>query len=96
VIVAALSVCACRRSVTRAECATMLGRYVEMTASQDPSLAALTGAQAAEVRAQIVAQKRVSPEFARAEEQCTREVSRAEYECAMGAKTPNDWEACIE
>jgi hypothetical protein len=87
---------ACREKVTHAECSQMLGRYVDMTAAQDPSLAALPPEQAIDVRAEIVAEKRASPEFARAEDQCMREVSRTELKCAMKAKTPNDWEACVE
>ena len=34
--------------------------------------------------------------YRRAQQQCAREVTRREYACAMDAKTPNDWEACIE
>ena len=38
----------------------------------------------------------LSPAYRQAEAQCAREVTRKEYACAMSAKTPNDWEACIE
>jgi hypothetical protein len=34
--------------------------------------------------------------YRRAEAQCKDEVSRKEWDCAMEAGTPNDWEACIE
>ena len=34
--------------------------------------------------------------YRRVQEQCEAEVSRREYDCAIAAKTPNDWEACIE
>jgi hypothetical protein len=87
---------ACREKVTRPECGQMLRRYVEMTAAQDPSLAGLSPEQASDLKAEIVAEKKASPEFARAEEQCLREVSRTELACAMKAPTPNDWEACVE
>jgi hypothetical protein len=87
---------ACREKVTRAECARMLGHYVEMNAAQDPSLAGLTPEQATDVRAEIVAEKRAGADFARAEEQCMREVTRTELECALKTSTPNDWEACVE
>ena len=87
---------ACRDKVTRGECARMLERYVELSAAQDPTLVGLPPSQADEVRAERVAEKRASKEFARAEEDCMRDVSRKELECAMAAKTPNDWEACVE
>jgi hypothetical protein len=74
----------------------MLSRYVEMTAAQDPSLAGLSPEQAGDARAEMVAQKRAGPNFARAEEQCMHEVTRSELGCALKAQTPNDWEACIE
>jgi hypothetical protein len=74
----------------------MLDRYVEMTAARDPSLAGLGEAQAAELRAAMIASKKLDAAYERARAQCEAEVSRAEYECAMKAPTPNDWEACIE
>ena len=40
--------------------------------------------------------KPIEAAYRHAEDQCSREVTRKEYACAMSAKTPNDWEACIE
>jgi hypothetical protein len=74
----------------------MLDHYVEMTAARDPSLAGLPEAQAAEMRDAMRVAKRREPAYDRARAQCMEEVSRSEYECAMKAPTPNDWEACIE
>ncbi len=34
--------------------------------------------------------------YRRAQEQCAREVTRGELVCALNAKSPNEWEACIE
>lgn len=74
----------------------MLDRYVDMTAAQDPALAGLPEPEAAELRAAKRASKRLDATYARSLAQCQSEVSRGEYDCAMAAKTPNDWEACIE
>jgi hypothetical protein len=41
-------------------------------------------------------QKALPAAYKKAQEQCSREVTRKEYACAMDAKSPNDWEACIE
>ena len=40
--------------------------------------------------------KKGDKSFRQVEEQCQREVSRSEYDCAMKANGPNEWEACIE
>jgi hypothetical protein len=86
----------CQKGPSVEECGTMLDRYVDMTAGQDPAFAGLAEERAALLRASKRAQKRLEASYTRALTQCQREVSRAEYECAMKAKTPNDWEACIE
>jgi len=86
----------CKPRPTADECAQMLDRYVDMTAAEDPSLVGLDGNEAAELRAAKRASKRLEPTYARSLAQCQSEVSRSEYDCAMAAKTPNDWEACIE
>jgi hypothetical protein len=74
----------------------MLDRYVEMTVRADPALAGAPEAQATEIRETLRARKRGEPAYQKARMQCEREVTRPEYECAMKAPTPNDWEACIE
>ena len=95
---AALVTCAaaCKRPPSTEECGRMLDRYVDMTAGRDPALAGLPETRAAEVRDAKRAAKRLEPSYGRSLEQCRSEVSRAEYDCAMAAPTPNDWEACIE
>ncbi len=86
----------CHRRVTRAECDAMLDRYVDMTLGDDPALAKVPPEQRAEASAAALADKREQPEYRRREAQCLREVGRDEYDCAMKAPTPNEWEACIE
>ena len=79
-----------------AECMQMLDRYVDMTIAGDPKLAHLPAAQAAVVRDMKREVKKGEKSYRRVEQQCEAEVSRHEYDCAMAAPTPNDWEACIE
>lgn len=95
-LVAPLAMASCRRPVTGEECAAMLDRYVDMTISADPMLAQLPPAQADAAREMKKALKKGEKSYAKVQARCEREVSRREHDCAMDAKTPNDWEACIE
>ncbi len=74
----------------------MLDHYLDMTIAADPMLAAMAPAQAAVVRDMKRELKKGEKSYRQVQEQCEAEVSRHEYDCAMGTKTPNDWEACIE
>lgn len=89
-------VAGCSKGPSVEECGSMLDRYVDMTAGQDPAFAGLSEDRASLLRASKRVQKRLEASYTRALGQCQREVSRTEYECAMKAPTPNDWEACIE
>jgi hypothetical protein len=40
--------------------------------------------------------KKAERSYAQVEAQCETEVSRSEYDCAMKANVPDEWEACIE
>jgi hypothetical protein len=81
---------------TPAECGQMLDRYLDMTIAADPALVALPPAQAELAREMKKETKKGDASYRRVAEQCQREVSRAEYDCAMKANGPNEWEACIE
>jgi hypothetical protein len=93
---ALLVLASCHRGVQREECMGMLDRYVGMKVAEDPGLAHLEDAQAAATRDARIGDQRSTLAYARSLQRCEREVSRAEFDCAMNAKTPNDWEACIE
>jgi hypothetical protein len=86
----------CRARPTAGECEAMLDRYLDMTIAADPAIAPMPPAQGEIARAMKKANKRSDESYRRVAAQCLREVSRAEYDCAMKAPTPNDWEACIE
>jgi hypothetical protein len=93
----ATTLLACRSGkVKPGECTQMLDKYVDMTIAADPKLASLPPAQAAVVRDMKREVKKGEKSYRQVQEQCEAEVSRHEYDCAMAAPTPNDWEACIE
>jgi hypothetical protein len=96
-VAVAASAAGCKRGkATPAECAAMIDRYVDMTIASDPQLAALPPAQADVARQMKREVKKGEKSYRQVEEQCEREVTRGELDCAMKAPTPNDWEACIE
>ncbi len=74
----------------------MLDRYVDMTLAADPALAHLSETQARAAREMKREVKKAEKSYRRVHDQCQAEVRRAEYDCAMHAPTPNDWEACID
>jgi len=92
----ALGTAGCRSKATPAECSAMLERYVDMSIAADPELRKYGAAQADAIREVKRAVKQGEPRYRKVQEQCEREVRRGEYDCAMSAKTPNDWEACID
>jgi hypothetical protein len=96
VLVLGFAVAGCKGKVNAGECTQMLDRYVDMTIAAQPDLAALPPAQQQIARDMKREVKKGEKSYRQVEEQCEREVSRSEYDCAMKAPTPNDWEACIE
>jgi hypothetical protein len=95
-VVVALGIVGCRGKATATECAAMLERYVDLTIAADPELRKYGQAQAQAIREVKKAVKKSEPSYRKVQDQCEREVRRNEYDCAMSAKTPNDWEACID
>jgi len=84
------------RAATHAQCTEMLDRYIDMTIDADPELARLTPAQREAAREMKRAIRKGEKSFAQVQGKCEAEVRRHEYDCAMQAKTPNDWEACLD
>jgi len=86
----------CDRKATRAECTEMIDHYVDILIADDPELAKLPPAQQAPAREVKKAIKKSERSYTRVESQCETEVKKHEHDCAMKAKTPGDWEACID
>jgi hypothetical protein len=92
----ALLFCACSKKIQPHECEQMLDRYIDMIALADPAAANLPPDQAAAAREMKRTLKKAEARYTHAQAQCESDVSRKEYECAMAAKNPDEWEACIE
>jgi hypothetical protein len=86
----------CSKKVTHDDCTQMLDHYLDMVIAADPASKSLSPAQATAVREMKRAVKKAEKSYAQVEQQCEREVTRSEYDCAMGANIPDQWEACIE
>lgn len=86
----------CNRKVTRAECTQMLDHYVDMLIAEDPELAKLPRAQQEPARDVKKAIKKADKSYRQVEAQCETEIVRHEFDCAIGAKSPGEWEACID
>ena len=84
------------RPVTKDDCTQMLDHYLDMVIAGEPATRNLPPAQATAVRDMKRAVKKAEPSYARVLSQCETEVSRSEYDCAMKASVPDEWEACIE
>jgi hypothetical protein len=87
---------ACNGKVTRAECTSMLDRYIDMTVAGEPSLADLPEAEARAARDMKKAVRKADPRYVRVQQQCEAEITRREYRCAMKAPSPETWQACID
>lgn len=91
-----LAQAACNGRVSRAECAEMLDRYIEMTVAGEPDLAALPEAERRAARELTKAMRKSDARYARVEKQCEAEITRREHRCAMKAPSPETWQACID
>jgi hypothetical protein len=92
----AMGAVGCHRKVGKDDCTRMLDRYLDMVIQADPATKSLPEGQAAAVREMKRAVKKADRSYAQVETQCETEVSRDEYDCAMKANIPDEWEACIE
>ena len=82
--------------ISAGECRQMLSRYIDMTLSSETNMPNLPPAQAKELRESSIAARVLEPSYLRTQAQCEKEVSRAEFSCAMKAGNADEWEACIE
>jgi hypothetical protein len=95
-MLAALPFSACHKKILPQECDQMLDRYIDMIAQADPAAQNLPPDQATAVRQMKRTLKKAEARYTHAQKQCEADVSRKEYDCAMAAKNPDEWEACIE
>lgn len=87
---------ACGRRATPAECDQMLAKYIEMSIAGEAAIERMDPKDRPQAIERRAAARRAEPSFASYQGRCQREVRRGEFECAMAANTPGEWEACID
>jgi hypothetical protein len=88
-LVLGLTLGACSRNPTPAECTALLDRYTEKLVGSDrPEVKA---GELEKLKADARARAAEDPEFAA----CSHKVSRWQYECAMKAETVDRMEICL-
>jgi hypothetical protein len=74
--------------VSKQECGKLFDRYIELAVGSNPELASVTKDMIAQAKAGAAAQKG---------DPCMGDPpTRSQYTCAMGAKTPAQWETCLK
>ena len=88
--VTAVLLASCRRSVSQADCETLVDRYVDIVVRTDLG----------DASPEVVARSRESVRAAAREEDvlqgCAAEIDRARYACAMSASDPDAFERCLQ
>ncbi len=81
---------ACKPKASQAQCDELLGRYARLVVTEKFPDASATQIQAEEER------EKVEAHGDDAFKNCSSEVSRTEYDCAMRAATADALEKCVE
>ena len=89
VALVALVATACGRPPTPAECTALLDRYTEKLVNSDRP--EVTPGELEKLKAVARARAAEDPAFA----ECSRKVSRHQYDCAMQAETVDRMEICL-
>lgn len=95
-LVALSTLAACERRATQEECARMLDKYLDMTLGGAEDLRRMPESQAAIVREARKTNAKSHPAYRKVETQCTAEVRRGQYDCAMAAHNADEWQACVD
>ena len=90
-------VLACKDAfATKKDCEKMIDHYLDLSILADPQLARLPKEEASAVREVKRALKRGEKSYKKVEARCEKAVTTSERDCAMEARTPASWEACIK
>ena len=89
-VLAGVALGACKPKATQAQCEDLIDRYARMVVTERFPDAGPETIKAEQDRERIEA--RADDAF----KNCTSEVSRAEYECALRATTADAFEKCLE
>ena len=78
--------------ITAEDCTRMIDHYLEVVVTSDSRFADL-GPEAGNMVRQVAAQ---DPTYQKAQKDCVTDVTRPKYDCAMAARTPTRWQACVK
>ena len=90
-----LALVACGKPPTGEQCHAMVDRYVDMIVDDNPDFARASEEARPAIHAAKKEERQKTTAYASAVARCTSEVSRSEWDCAMNAPSPNEWEACF-
>jgi hypothetical protein len=93
-IVLLLFLLGCRGHASPEDCKEMEDHYLDLAVKETPGAAGMSAAQLAAVRDVERGLKRAEPSFRAVDDHCGA-VTRAEVSCATGAKSTQEWEACV-
>lgn len=80
------------KRVSKEECSQLFDRYITLTVANDPRFADLPPDAVAQLK-----NEGLMGAARQAGDPCAKQtVSRAQYTCAMGAKSPSAWERCLK
>jgi hypothetical protein len=93
-----VAVASCRRPsmASPAQCEKLLDRFIDLKLSESPRAASMTSEDRAILRGKIAADVFFDDDARQVRTQCETEVTEAEYQCAIGARTSRAWNDCIE
>jgi hypothetical protein len=95
-LVAPLAGCKGQPMASPAQCERLLDRFIDLKLSEDPRARTMTDVDRAHLRAQIAVDVLADSDVKQVKNQCTTEVTAAEYACAVKAPTSRAWNDCIQ
>jgi len=96
VAVAALAACKSTPMASTAQCEHLLDHFIDLKLTEDAAARAMTDVERARHRGQIALDVLSDPDVKQVKYQCQTEVTAAEYECAVKARTSREWNDCIQ
>ena len=85
----------CAKKVTKAECARLVDKFIDLKLSENPRYESLPPSMKATVRAAVKQEADQDPDVQQATDHCEEEITREEFDCANKAKSSREWNACI-
>jgi hypothetical protein len=79
-----------------AQCEKLLDRFIDLKLSEDPRAPSMTSEDRARLRGTLAAEVQSDSDVRQVKNQCQTEVTEAEYQCAIAARTSKAWNDCIE